>query len=370
MDDEEVVETSDSEEREAIRASYPDYWLHNTYPLSSASTLAHHSRFLVPESGLDVLDNSQDELLLSTQPKSPTNGNRVQPSPSDSHRRESPSFADQPVPNVRSRSGSVDPLSLFSSMPTTPPFSSIKKSNLFPDESVPCPPISSNISSTTSVRDQTPSPPPQSFPNDPHPIPQDLQDAEVIRYSLRTRQPKQVKPYAYDRVAYKQQMKSNPDAIVKFQSLRRGSRGVKEMEEDWAMDLENMDQDEIWEERWRRKERSLDSVDDENNGRVGKWYPKSLGDDLSSDEDKEVRELRKEVKNARKKREIEEMTREDKDNRRRKQQFPVSTIQSEDHTLRETPKTKDRRSRSTVCLIRYLHLPNQSCGYSGKHSLD
>jgi hypothetical protein len=368
MDDDEVVETSDSEEREAIRASYPDYWLRDTCPLSSSSSFAQ--RFLVPESGLDVLDNSQDELLLSTQPKSPTNGNRVQPSPLDSHRRESPSFADQPVPNVRSRSGSVDPLSLFSSMPAMPPFSGIHENNLPPDESVPCtPPISSNISSTTSVRDQTPSPPPQSFPNNHHPNPQDLRDAEVMRYSLRTRQPKQVKPYAYDRVAYKQQMKSNPDAIVKFQSLRRGSRGIKET--DWAMDLENMDQDEIWEEGWGRKERSLDSVDDENNGGVGKWYPKSLCDNLSSDEDKEVRELRKEVKNARKKQETEEKTREDKDNRRRKQKFTVSTIhQSEGHTLRETPKTEDRRSRSTVCLIRHLHFLNQSCGYSGKHSLD
>ncbi|KAI0258714.1 Mus7/MMS22 family-domain-containing protein [Gloeopeniophorella convolvens] len=40
------------------------------------------------------------------------------------------------------------------------------------------------------------------------------------RYSMRTRLPRQLKPYAFDRVQYKYQMKNNPDAIVKFTGHR------------------------------------------------------------------------------------------------------------------------------------------------------
>jgi hypothetical protein len=40
------------------------------------------------------------------------------------------------------------------------------------------------------------------------------------RYSMRTRQPRQLKPYAFDRLAYKQQLKHHPDAIVKLAGRR------------------------------------------------------------------------------------------------------------------------------------------------------
>ncbi len=40
------------------------------------------------------------------------------------------------------------------------------------------------------------------------------------RYSMRTRQPRQLKPYAFDQLAYKQQLKHHPDAMVKFNSRR------------------------------------------------------------------------------------------------------------------------------------------------------
>ena len=36
------------------------------------------------------------------------------------------------------------------------------------------------------------------------------------RYSMRTRQPRQLKPYAFDRLEYKHQLKHHPDAIVKL----------------------------------------------------------------------------------------------------------------------------------------------------------
>jgi hypothetical protein len=52
------------------------------------------------------------------------------------------------------------------------------------------------------------------------------------RYSMRTRQPRQLKPYAFDRLEYKYQLKHHPDAIVKFngrrspvESLSRSSEG-------------------------------------------------------------------------------------------------------------------------------------------------
>jgi hypothetical protein len=45
-------------------------------------------------------------------------------------------------------------------------------------------------------------------------------DATGGRYSMRTRQPRQLKPYAFDRLAYKQQLKHHPDAIVKLAGRR------------------------------------------------------------------------------------------------------------------------------------------------------
>ena len=40
------------------------------------------------------------------------------------------------------------------------------------------------------------------------------------RYSMRTRQARQLKPYAIDRLEYKHQLKHHPDAIVKFNGYR------------------------------------------------------------------------------------------------------------------------------------------------------
>jgi hypothetical protein len=52
------------------------------------------------------------------------------------------------------------------------------------------------------------------------------------RYSMRTRQPRQLQPYAFDRLEYKHQLKHHPDAIVKFtgrrspvESLSRSNEG-------------------------------------------------------------------------------------------------------------------------------------------------
>lgn len=47
-----------------------------------------------------------------------------------------------------------------------------------------------------------------------------LGDVAGGRYSMRTRQPRQLKPYAIDRLEYKHQLKHHPDAIVRFAGLR------------------------------------------------------------------------------------------------------------------------------------------------------
>ncbi|KAF8270661.1 Mus7/MMS22 family-domain-containing protein [Lactarius quietus] len=43
---------------------------------------------------------------------------------------------------------------------------------------------------------------------------------DELTYSMRTRQPRQLKPYAFDRLEYKHQLQHHPDAIVRFAGLR------------------------------------------------------------------------------------------------------------------------------------------------------
>jgi hypothetical protein len=52
---------------------------------------------------------------------------------------------------------------------------------------------------------------------------QNLEESSAVRYSLRARLPKQQQPYLYDKLAYKQALGSNPDAIVTVVSPRRGA---------------------------------------------------------------------------------------------------------------------------------------------------
>ncbi len=68
------------------------------------------------------------------------------------------------------------------------------------------------------------SPDPLTVP-DPHPLDTNPNATFAIdnsvsaaagRYSMRTRQLHQLKPYAFDRLAYKQQLRHHPDAIVKL----------------------------------------------------------------------------------------------------------------------------------------------------------
>ncbi|KAI9440846.1 Mus7/MMS22 family-domain-containing protein [Lactarius indigo] len=86
-------------------------------------------------------------------------------------------------------------------------------------------------SSPPPIRPMQPSPSADPFVV-PAPAPiEAIQDDEVYpndgdanaaggRYSMRTRQPRQLKPYAIDRLEYKHQLKHHPDAIVRFAGLR------------------------------------------------------------------------------------------------------------------------------------------------------
>ena len=55
-------------------------------------------------------------------------------------------------------------------------------------------------------------------------------EAERSRYSLRTRNARQLKPYAYDMRMYNRQMRSNPDAIVSPSHVRRRHRSTSVQE--------------------------------------------------------------------------------------------------------------------------------------------
>jgi hypothetical protein len=91
--------------------------------------------------------------------------------------------------------------------------------------------LSPNLSHTRAFSPQTVSARHHSLPPDPFMVPaltvaETNQDESSIvgntanavggRYSMRTRQPRQLKPYAFDRLEYKHQLKHHPDAIVKF----------------------------------------------------------------------------------------------------------------------------------------------------------
>lgn len=137
------------------------------------------------------------------------------------------------------------------------------------------------------------------------------EDTELpLRYSLRRRDPRQLNPYAYDKLLYKQQMRSNPDAIVKFRSPRRRSPGqTEDNQEDTQLDyvpLENPDEDEDYVESIPKPPRvtsntNPDQVEEAPDESDTGWLPEALRPLSSSDEDDG--EIRKLVKRLRRERE-------------------------------------------------------------------
>ncbi|KAG9312886.1 Mus7/MMS22 family-domain-containing protein [Chiua virens] len=154
--------------------------------------------------------------------------------------------------------------------------------------------------------------PPIEIPEDPQPL---------ARYSLRRREPRQLNPYAYDKLLYKQQLKSHPDAIVKFRSPQRhhepGGVGEDGTQNEFIFPLDNTKEDddyvEMGSEGSNRRRRRAQGFD--QSGGLGEgdqdarqtdegWLPETLKALSSSDED--VNRTVKLARKARREREIQE----------------------------------------------------------------
>ena len=209
---------------------------------------------------------------------------------------------------------SPDPISLFS-----PP----RSRSPHWQHPIVCSPTSSvltPISSPAKFRDSPNYPPLNTSPilgpsreiPPPHqlssPVPADVlqaiaeeQAAERTRYSLRTRNARQLKPYEFDKMLYKRQMRSNPDAIVKVVSpprpvrrQRSTSAGVPDgssgAEDEYQAGDEGDEEESQFQGRWKGKERAVevgpDAMEvDGGSGQSSVWLPEALQEAFSSDDD-------------------------------------------------------------------------------------
>ena len=259
---------------------------------------------------------------------------------------------------------------------------SITPSNL-PYSSRP-PPAQTVVQSSSPIQ-LTPNP---SLPFQHHQQP-DHRDEETARelannsrrYSMRERRPHQLNPYIYDKMLYKRQMKSNPDAIVRFASPRRRShsrgggaqnseeRDVEQMEtQGWVvgMDLDE-EGDESWvERRQRRRARSKNGGADtlaDDAGDASMYLELESSDDDQPDMKRLLKEAKKVKEKAlrREREEADEKARREKAENagkeagksRRSKPFPVREEQVRARAKHvEEPdgdvSTGDRRSRSSV----------------------
>ncbi|KAG7443612.1 uncharacterized protein BT62DRAFT_319900 [Guyanagaster necrorhizus] len=188
----------------------------------------------------------------------------------------------------------------------------------------------SSLTPTSSPRTNRSSPPKNvSSPRSPHSPPVILpEEREALeregfnlaqnesRYSFRTRSIRQVKPYEYDKALYQNQLRDNPDAIVKMRSPRRGDHHHRTREEHY--EEETQDQEYVHTEHHRKETWSRSP---EHISRLG------LPDQLSSsdDEDKEMRATRREwkrVERERKAREKREAAAADEERREKRVNEP------------------------------------------------
>ncbi|KAL0953447.1 hypothetical protein HGRIS_004680 [Hohenbuehelia grisea] len=124
---------------------------------------------------------------------------------------------------------------------------------------------------------------------------------EGRRYSLRARQAKQLRPYAHDKISYKQQMRSNPEAIVKIVSpdKRQSHRRSNQDEEEESQEIWDLPDNELSDGEQRRR-RPGHSGQPPSPKVQGPSYPGILGDfsDLEDDpaEAREAKKLAREAK--------------------------------------------------------------------------
>ena len=178
-------------------------------------------------------------------------------------------------------------------------------------------------------------PPPEApeAPEDPDVIQEQLLDGP--RYPLRTRKAAQLKPYTVDQLKYKQALKANPDAIVKFKNLALRNHHHhpedryeedEETQKDAYIDDGNNDEDDDWEERERRRHRK-ETLNQALSERQQVSYPEILQDLLSTDEEEAnekhtlSKEARKIVKEREKQWEIQKKEERRREQERRRQQL-------------------------------------------------
>ena len=153
------------------------------------------------------------------------------------------------------------------------------------------------------------------------------------RYSLRHRKAAQLKPYTVDQLKYKQALRANPDAIVKFKNLRNHHHHPEdryeedgETQQDSYVGDGNNDEDADWEERERRRHQRPEGTHKKKENALSECQQISYSEilqDLSSTDDEEANEkhtLSKEAQKIIKEREKLRKIRE-KELRRREQEL-------------------------------------------------
>ena len=152
------------------------------------------------------------------------------------------------------------------------------------------------------------------------------EEAERSRYSLRTRNARQLKPYAYDMRMYNHQMRSNPEAIVAPLRGRRRDRSTSAQPRDGssggedeyeAGEDEDMDDEDSMARRRRRgTDGQEDGVEgeDETQEHGEKWMPDAFRQSSSSSEDDADKMFRSTVRKEKK---------AAKEHRRKPKPFPL-----------------------------------------------
>ena len=209
-----------------------------------------------------------------------------------------------PVKSVRALSP------LTPSTPESPVSDSVDR-DVIHDLSQPFQDLPALSSSPGSPLQALPTPP--EAPESPGVIQEQFPDEP--RYPLRRRKAAQLKPYTVDQLQYKQALKANPDAIVKFKNLALRNHhhhpedhyeedGETQKEDAYIDDGYN-DDDGDWEERERRRHQRREEARRKEipsqalSERQQISYPEIL-QDLSSTDDEEANEKHSLSKEARK----------------------------------------------------------------------
>ena len=205
--------------------------------------------------------------------------------------------------STESPASSPDPLLLFT--PPRPPTPASASGSRSSPLGSPLTPVTSPARRTQRDGTSSPqasssrrSPPPANDPPSPatqHALEQ-AQEAERARYSLRRRNVWQLKPYEFDKLMYKRQMRANPDALVKVVSpprQRRRSRSAgardgdtSDAEEYRAGEDEELEDEETQARRRNKgKERAVDEEgeSEEAQRETQSWVKKVLQESSSSD---------------------------------------------------------------------------------------